>query len=74
MNLNLEPVAIAAAVRAVLVAAVAFGLGFTGEQIAALVVAIELVLGLFVRSKVTPSVKVDAIAPEYRPTTRKVAS
>ena len=52
--LNAEPVAIAAAVRALLVVAIAFGLNFTGEQVAATVVAIELVLGLFVRSKVAP--------------------
>lgn len=52
--LNAEPVAIAAAVRALLVCAVAFGLNFTAEQVAAVVVAIELVLGLFVRSKVSP--------------------
>lgn len=64
--MNLEPVAVAAAIRAVLVAAVAFGLDFTAEQIVAVVVAIELVLGLFVRSKVTPTVKVDSLSPEYR--------
>lgn len=66
---NTEPVAIAAAVRAVLVAAVAFGLDFTGEQVAALVVAIELVLGLLVRSQVTPTVKVDSVSPEHRKVT-----
>lgn len=55
MNLNTEPVAVAAALRAVMVCAVAFGLELDGEQIAALVVAVELVLGLFVRSKVTPT-------------------
>lgn len=54
MRLNTEPVAIAAALRAVLVAAVAFGLDWTGDQIAALVLAVELVLGLLVRSQVTP--------------------
>lgn len=52
--LNAEPVAIAAAVRALLVCAIAFGLNFTAEQVAAVVVAIELVLGLLVRSKVSP--------------------
>jgi len=57
MKLNTEPVAIAAAVRAVLVAAVAFGLDWSGEQVAALVAAVELVLGLLVRSQVTPTAK-----------------
>lgn len=55
MNLNLEPVAIAAAVRAVLVMAGAYGLGLTGEQIAATVVAVEAVLAVIVRRKVTPA-------------------
>ena len=54
MNLNREPVAIAAALRALLVVAVGFGLDLSGEQVASIVVAVELVLGLFVRSKVTP--------------------
>jgi len=57
MKLNTEPGAIAAAIRAVLVAAVAFGLDWSGDQIAALVLAVELVLGLLVRSKVTPTAK-----------------
>jgi len=57
MKLNPEPVAIAAAIRAVLVAAVAFGLDWSGDQIAALVLAVELVLGLLVRSQVTPTAK-----------------
>lgn len=57
MKLNTEPVAIAAAIRAVLVAAVAFGLDWSGDQIAALVLAVELVLGLLVRSQVTPTAK-----------------
>lgn len=49
-----EPVAIAAAIRAVLVAAVAFGLDLDESQIVAVVVAVEAVLALVVRSKVTP--------------------
>ena len=52
--MNREPVAIAAAVRSIVVMAVAFGLEWTAEQVAALVVAVEVVAGLFVRSKVTP--------------------
>lgn len=49
-----EPVAIAAAVRSVVLLAVAFGLKWTPEQIAAIMVALEAVLALFVRSQVTP--------------------
>lgn len=64
MNFNTEPVAIAAAVRAVLVAAVAFGLDMTGEQIAALVVAIEIVGALFVRRQVTPTSKIPTEVPQ----------
>lgn len=58
MNLNFEPVALAAAVRALLACAVAFGLDFTAEQVAAAVVAVEVVTGLFVRAKVTPNAKI----------------
>lgn len=49
-----EPVAIAAAARAVIACAVAFGLSWSAEQVAALVVAVEVVSGLLVRSKVSP--------------------
>lgn len=52
--MNREPVAIAAAVRAVLLAVAAFGIGLTGAQVAAVAIAVELVAALFVRSKVTP--------------------
>ena len=52
--MNREPVAIAAAVRSVVVMAVTFGLDWSAEQVAALVVAVEVVAGLFVRSKVSP--------------------
>lgn len=53
--MNREPVAIAAALRSVIACAVAFGLDWTAEQVAALVVAVEVVSGLFVRSLVTPT-------------------
>ena len=52
--MNTEPVVLAAAVRAVILAAVAFGLGWTAEQVAALMLAVEAVLAVFIRSKVTP--------------------
>lgn len=50
-----EPVRLAAAARTLLVAGVAFGLDVSAEQIAALVVAIETVSALFVRSRVEPT-------------------
>ena len=50
-----EPVMIAAAIRAVLVAAMAFGLDLSPEQMAALMVAVEAVLALVVRALVSPA-------------------
>jgi uncharacterized membrane protein len=55
MSINREPVAVAAALEAVLVVAIAFGVDVTAEQLAAIVTAVTLVLGLFVRSQVTPA-------------------
>lgn len=52
--MNREPVAIAAAVRAVILAATAFGLEWTAEQIASVMLAVEAVLALLVRQRVTP--------------------
>jgi len=54
-NFKYEPVAIAVVVRAILAAAVSFGLGWTGEQVAAFMIAVEAVLALPVRSRVTPT-------------------
>lgn len=50
-----EPVLIGAAIRAVILAAVAFGLNVTAEQIASLMVAVEAVLALVTRALVTPN-------------------
>jgi hypothetical protein len=50
-----EPVAIAAAVRAVLIAVMAFGVGLTAVQVAAVAIAVELVAALFVRARVVPA-------------------
>lgn len=55
MSLNLEPVAIAAALRAIILCAVAFGLRWTPEQIAALMLAVEAILAVLVRQNVTPT-------------------
>lgn len=52
--MNREPVAVAAAVRSVLLAVAAFGFDLSAEQVAAIAIAVETVLTLFVRSKVTP--------------------
>lgn len=54
-RLRVEPVALAAAVRAVLLCAVAFGLSWTPEQIAAFMVALEAVLAVVVRNRVWAS-------------------
>lgn len=50
-----EPALIAGAVRAIILAAVAFGLRWTPEQIGALMLAVEAVLTLLVRQNVTPT-------------------
>ncbi len=50
-----EPVAITAATRATVLCAVAFGLKWTPEQIAATMVALEAILALVVRSQVSPT-------------------
>lgn len=53
---NREPVAIAAAIRAVLYVAVLYGFNMSPEQMTAVVIAVESVLGLITRSQVTPFV------------------
>lgn len=50
---HFEPVAIGAAIRAVILAGVAFGLDWTPEQIAAVMFAVEAVLVIFTRGSVT---------------------
>ena len=50
-----EPVLIIAAIKAVILCAVAFGLKLTADQIIALGVAIEAVAAVFTRSKVSPA-------------------
>lgn len=52
-----EPVAITAAVRAVILAATAFGLNWTAEQVAAIMIAVEAILAIVVRQSVSPVVK-----------------
>lgn len=55
--LGREPVALASALRAVLLVAIAFGVAVDEEQLAAIMLAVELVLALLVRSKVTPTIE-----------------
>ena len=50
-----ESVLIGAAIRAVILSAVTFGLAITAEQIAALMVAVEAVMALITRALVTPN-------------------
>ena len=50
-----EPAAIAAAVRAVILLGVSFGLRWTPEQIAAVMLALEAVLAVLVRKASTPT-------------------
>lgn len=54
-TLAAEPVAIAALIRAIIVCAVAFGLQLTADQIAAVMVVVELAAAIITRSKVTPT-------------------
>jgi hypothetical protein len=49
-----EPVAIAAAIRSLILCAVSFGLQWTPEQIGATMLAVEAVLALVTRSQTTP--------------------
>ena len=53
--LGREPAVIAGAVRAIILLGVAFGLQWTAEQIAALMLAVEAVLTLLVRQNSTPT-------------------
>lgn len=56
---NQEPVAVSKLVTAVLAMMVAFGLDFSAEQTAAIVVVAEVVAGVLVRARVTPVGTVD---------------
>ena len=50
-----EPVLIMAAVQAILAVLVSFGTGLTGEQVGAITALAAALLGIVVRSKVTPA-------------------
>lgn len=53
-NLKFEPVALSEAVRAVVLAAVAFGLDWSTEQVGAFMIAVGALFAAYTRSKVTP--------------------
>lgn len=53
--INAQPTLVATAVRAILLAAIAFGLKWTVEQLGAFMLAVEAILALFNWSKVTPT-------------------
>lgn len=55
MNLLNEPVLIGGAIRAVILAAMAFGFTVTPEQLGAVMLAVEAVLALATRAFVTPN-------------------
>lgn len=50
-----EPVAWSAFIRAVILCVIAFGVKMTLDQVAAVMLVVELGLALFTRSKVTPT-------------------
>ncbi len=54
MIMGREPVTIAAAIRAILLAGMAFGLKLDAAQMAAVMFAAEAILALLVRGSVTP--------------------
>lgn len=54
MNLRREPVAIAAVIRSAILCAVAFGLDWSPDQIAAVMLVVEGFAAILVRDRVTP--------------------
>lgn len=52
---HVEPVAIAALIRSLILLLTAFGFHLTAEQIAAVMVFVECLLAVVIRQKVTPN-------------------
>lgn len=73
----MSPTKIATAVRMVLLAVAAFGVGLSGAQVAAVAIAVEAVAELFVARRVTPNSQiewleddlVDAVSYGFQPPT-----
>lgn len=64
-----EPTLISGAIRAVILCAVAFGLNWTAEQVAALMLALEAVLTAVNRAVVTPNQLAEyRVSQGYSPT------
>jgi hypothetical protein len=59
--INRNPVLLAGAVRTIILCAVSFGLQWTPEQIASTMLAVEAVLGLFVKSNTVSRNNVDVM-------------
>lgn len=68
MNLkNLHAATISAAVKALLVVAISFGANLSGDQVASIVVAVEVISGIFLRNKTTDNRDIiDLEDPEAR--------
>lgn len=64
---NREPVAIVAAVQALLAVAVGFGLALDAEQVALILAAVAAVLGLLTRSRVSSPATVAGSEPPTYP-------
>jgi hypothetical protein len=60
--LDFEPVAVMAALRMIILAAMAFGLNWTVEQVTSIMLAVEAVLGLVTRRQVTSNNTLEAEA------------
>ncbi len=54
-----NPVALTTAIRAIITAAVAFGLDWSAQQVGATILAVEAVLAVFTRDAVTANVNVE---------------
>ena len=54
-----NPVAITTAIRAIITAAVAFGLDWSAQQVGATILAVEAILAVFTRDAVTPNVHIE---------------
>lgn len=61
-----EPVALGAAIRLSLLAAMSFGLALTDTQLVSLMAALEAILGLFTRQSVVPTKLANARMDEGR--------
>jgi 3-hydroxymyristoyl/3-hydroxydecanoyl-(acyl carrier protein) dehydratase len=63
-----EPVMFGTAIRLGFVAAMAFGLQWTAEQLAAAMAFVETVIAFLTRGSVTPNTKVDTVVTVERST------